>query len=128
MDCWLWYRAYGLPCRQSFTLRLAGKRTVGWHNDKPTVPDATLRNKMLGKMADRFIGFLKPRDFHTCCGIEMPMQRRYGHLVMIVECIRETLRQFAPGMIVDVDQCCRALLVGRGFRRSRAANPAGSQV
>jgi aryl-alcohol dehydrogenase-like predicted oxidoreductase len=81
---------------------------VGGNHDEPSMADAALRDHVVGKMLHLARLAAQHRDFKAATVIEMHMHGGQREIVMIVEAVREPLRQFARFMIVDIDEGCNA--------------------
>jgi len=79
--------------------------------------DAALGNEMIREVSDVPSLSLQHRHLHAALMIEMHVQGRDGHVVMIMEAVRQPLRQLAHGMVVHVDEGGDAMSVGMTLGR-----------
>ena len=99
---WVWARV-APSCALRFVLHLDRDKT------HLSVLDVALGDHRLGKFPDRGGAAAQDGDFEAIVVVEMNMHRRDLKIVMIVMCVRQSLRQFARVVIEDVGQGCDAL-------------------
>ena len=65
------------------------RRVLEWHRDKSPVPDAALRDHMLGKMTDIRSFAAQDCDLKTGLGVEMHVQSPERQFVVLMKRIHQ---------------------------------------
>jgi hypothetical protein len=86
------------------------------HHEQPPVPDTALCDHVVSEVLNLARTALEDCHLHAAIVIEMDMQGRHRHVVMLVRGMDQALGEFARRVVVNIDQCSDAIVAGASFR------------
>jgi hypothetical protein len=94
----------GMSVARLIAMGMSLLRHFDRHHRQAAVSNAALCDDMFGAMLNVACTALENHDFHAALVIQMDMQCRVSHVVMIMKCLDQTTGQIARRVVVDVNQ------------------------